>query len=777
SMASSEGDYAIPPDALSLHPSLDPSDSSEPEHKLFKTSPDPGPSAPVKPPVDTSQVAHNGSKAGYLSKLGGRVRAWKKRWFVLQHDTLVYYKSPNDVGKKPQGQVPLSALESGEVAKVTRDYQTNCTFHILLGKRTFYFIAESQAVADNWVQAIADVINGSQPPKYKHDVTDGWLKRTIGGNSCRVWARLNGGAIECYEDKLSKTTQMLLSLRGCGIEDVQLKVNPGHNRPNSPPPAFEHVIVIRPINDGEPDVFLSFDSEVEKATWFRALKTSLRTSSDPTATTEVERLLVRLVQSEPKQGSSQQAHTSIWRNPVLCYNKQGPTRPLTTLSSEALQTEAMKIAKSIQLFTNVALDVASADYHVTLVQRIAHSCLTHLELRNELYAQLIKVTNRRDSEVGDPSYLQAWKLFSLILPLFLPGSSILWCLAAHFKRHSSTKNEAGQYVIYCQRTLERTKALGERMVSPSKTECLSVLLKNPYHHSLPFSVPVHFADTSYQVVSFDGSTTASEFATRVCTQMAVRNQSMAGFALYVDDPDVTLQIDHCIEASVKICDVISIWETVARLGAVTTKGIPPTPQDSATDTNRQTARFTFKRRLTFQSYARLESDKEKKLIAYQLADNLAHDVIPMTRELSIEATPLAAKFYLGDQSRTAPGSLDHVMKMFHPHRFQEGGSKHQHKLIRERINDRWVALEGTTPLECTKIFLNVMRKYPLCGAALFLAKVETSSKQKGEVVWLAVTEGAFHVLNYKSMEVKEIYRLADVVTFGGCQDNLMLVID
>jgi len=54
------------------------------------------------------------------------------------------------------------------------------------------------------------------------------------------------------------------------------------------------------------------------------------------------------------------------------------------------------------------VDAASVDYHVTLAQGIAQSCLTHVELRDELFAQLIKLTNRRDSEISDDdlSYLQ-----------------------------------------------------------------------------------------------------------------------------------------------------------------------------------------------------------------------------------------------------------------------------------------------------------------------------------------------------------------------------------
>lgn len=59
--------------------------------------------------------------------------------------------------------------------------------------------------------------------------------------------------------------------------------------------------------------------------------------------------------------------------------------------------------------------------------------------------------------------------------------------------------EVGKYAIYCQRSLERTQQKGERQARPSRMEILSILLRNPYHHSLPFSVPVHFLNNTYQV--------------------------------------------------------------------------------------------------------------------------------------------------------------------------------------------------------------------------------------------------------------------------------------
>lgn len=61
------------------------------------------------------------------------------------------------------------------------------------------------------------------------------------------------------------------------------------------------------------------------------------------------------------------------------------------------------------------------------------------------------------------------------------------------------RTEVGKYAIYCQRSMERSQQKGERQARPSRMEILSLLLRNPYHHSLPFSVPVHFLNGTYQV--------------------------------------------------------------------------------------------------------------------------------------------------------------------------------------------------------------------------------------------------------------------------------------
>lgn len=61
--------------------------------------------------------------------------------------------------------------------------------------------------------------------------------------------------------------------------------------------------------------------------------------------------------------------------------------------------------QTCQLFINVAIDAPAIDYHVSLAQSALQVCLTHPELQNEFFCQLIKQTRRRQP-YGHPGPLQ-----------------------------------------------------------------------------------------------------------------------------------------------------------------------------------------------------------------------------------------------------------------------------------------------------------------------------------------------------------------------------------
>jgi hypothetical protein len=87
-------------------------------------------------------------------------------------------------------------------------------------------------------------------------------------------------------------------------------------------------------------------------------------------------------------------------------------------------------------------------------------------------------------------------------------------------------------------------------------EVLSILLKNPYHHSLPHAIPVHFLNGTYLVVSFDGSTTIEEFLMTLNQEICCRDVHQSGFTLFSDDP-IEKDLEHFIDLQAKVRIIIT----------------------------------------------------------------------------------------------------------------------------------------------------------------------------------------------------------------------------
>lgn len=77
--------------------------------------------------------------------------------------------------------------------------------------------------------------------------------------------------------------------------------------------------------------------------------------------------------------------------------------------------------------------------------------------------------------------------------------SKLQCLYISNTLRKIFRHDMGKYAIFCQRALERTILKGNRDARPSRMEIMSILLRHPYHHSQPISIPVHLMNNTYQV--------------------------------------------------------------------------------------------------------------------------------------------------------------------------------------------------------------------------------------------------------------------------------------
>uniref|UniRef100_A0A663E297 Pleckstrin homology, MyTH4 and FERM domain containing H1 n=1 Tax=Aquila chrysaetos chrysaetos TaxID=223781 RepID=A0A663E297_AQUCH len=746
SSLSSESDYAIPPDAYSLD-----GDYSEPEHKLQRTS---------------SYSTDGGicTKSGYLLKMGSQVKMWKRRWFVLRNRQIMYYKSPSDVIRKPQGQMELNSS-----CQIVRG-EGSQTFQLVTEKRTYFLTADSPNILEEWIHVLQSIlrVQVTSPVGVPHSdakpTVKGWLTKVKHGHSKLVWCALVGKTFYYYRNHEDKCPLGHLPIRESKVEEVDRSCDSDEDYEATGGGLLSShcTLVIHP-QDQSP-TYLLIRTKQEKNTWLYHL-TVAAGSSNAKVGTSYEQLIGKLLDAEGDPNSP------LWKHPMLCYSKDGLHASLTTLPSEALQTEALKLFKSCQLFINVPVEAPSIDYHVSLAQTALQVCLTHTELQNEIYCQLVKQTSCRQPQ--NQSVIQCWQLLALCAPLFLPQHHFLWYIKQHLQRHADPRSEIGKYAIYCQRSVDRTVQTGEREAKPSRMEIVSILLRNPYHHSLPFSIPVHFVNGTYQVVGFDGSSTVDEFIQRLNQETGMRKPSHIGFSLFTDDPSGR-NLEHCLQGNMKICDVISKWEQAL-------KELHPGKYEGGT----RIVKLTYKNRLYFRSQAKGETDRERLLLAFQVSNEIANGRFPVNKELALEMVALMAQVEYGDLDRpgsSSPGGtsqskmqhlLHQVLDKFYPKRYKQNITPEQLRQLVDRLATKWMVLQGCSPAECVRIYLTVARKWPLFGTKIFAAKPILPSSLEDCPVWIAVNEDGISILDYNTMVS---YSYSSVLTFGGCRDDFMIVV-
>uniref|UniRef100_A0A8B9QRA3 Pleckstrin homology, MyTH4 and FERM domain containing H1 n=1 Tax=Anas platyrhynchos TaxID=8839 RepID=A0A8B9QRA3_ANAPL len=755
SSLSSESDYAIPPDAYSLD-----GDYSEPEHKLQRTS---------SYSTDGGICTESMEKSGYLLKMGSQVKMWKRRWFVLRNGQIMYYKSPSDVIRKPQGQMELNSS-----CQIVRG-EGSQTFQLMTEKRTYFLTADSPNILEEWIHVLQSIlrVQVTSPVGVPHSdakpTVKGWLTKVKHGHSKLVWCALIGKTFYYYRNHEDKCPLGHLPLRESKVEEVDRSCDSDEDYEATGGGLLSShcTLVIHP-QDQSP-TYLLIRTKHEKNTWLYHL-TVAAGSSNATVGTSYEQLIGKLLDAEGDPNSP------LWKHPMLCYSKDGLHTSLTTLPSEALQTEALKLFKSCQLFINVPVEAPSVDYHVSLAQTALQVCLTHTELQNEIYCQLVKQTSCRQPQ--NHSVIQCWQLLALCAPLFLPQHHFLWYIKQHFQRHADP-SEIGKYAIYCQRSVDRTVQTGEREAKPSRMEIVSILLRNPYHHSLPFSIPVHFMNGTYQVVGFDGSSTVDEFIQRLNQETGMRKPSHMGFSLFTDDPSGR-DLEHCLQGNIKICDVISKWEQAL-------KELHPGKYEGGT----RIVKLTYKNRLYFRSQAKGETDRERLLLAFQVSNEIASGRFPVNKELALEMVALMAQVEYGDLDRpgsSSPGGtsqpkmqhlLHQVLDKFYPKRYNKWCCFVSWILTGNWLTGwrtKWMVLQGCSPPECVRIYLTVARKWPLFGTKMFAAKPILPSSLEDCPVWIAVNEDGISILDYNTMHLKLSYSYSSVLTFGGCRDDFMIVV-
>jgi len=125
---------------------------------------------PPKPKNDESLKIPGNTpsiKAGFLMKSGKKNTSLKKRYFVLIHDSLLYYKK-DQTDKKAQGRIPIceiitveKAINKTNLKGKIEDYEQHFFFCIVTVERLYFILTNSLEECDHWVISIMQLKNST----------------------------------------------------------------------------------------------------------------------------------------------------------------------------------------------------------------------------------------------------------------------------------------------------------------------------------------------------------------------------------------------------------------------------------------------------------------------------------------------------------------------------------------------------------------------------------------------------------------------------------------
>ncbi|KAM9837744.1 pleckstrin homology domain-containing family A member 1 isoform 2-T3 [Aulostomus maculatus] len=164
-------------------------------------------------------------KAGYCVKQGAVMKNWKRRYFMLDENTVSYFKS--DQEREALRVIPLKEIHKVHKCKQSDLMMRDNLFEMVTSSRTFYMQADSPEDMHSWIKAISGAIVAQRGPGRS-------------ANSIRQARRLSSPCIQRYTPFCSgeySTSAVTTPQHPPPSSTTTLTRNYStHNPPPAPPP-------------------------------------------------------------------------------------------------------------------------------------------------------------------------------------------------------------------------------------------------------------------------------------------------------------------------------------------------------------------------------------------------------------------------------------------------------------------------------------------------------------------------------------------------------------
>ncbi|XP_059584607.1 unconventional myosin-X isoform X3 [Alligator mississippiensis] len=485
------------------------------------------------------------------------------------------------------------------------------------------------------------------------------------------------------------------------------------------------------------------------------------------------------------------------RNPILRYTHHPLHSPLLPLpygdinlnllkdkGYTTLQDEAIKIFNSLQ-------QLESMTDPIPIIQGILQTGHDLRPLRDELYCQLIKQTNKAPNP-GSVGNLYSWQILTCMSCTFLPSRNIVKYLKFHLKRvrDQFPGTEMEKYALFTYESLKKTKC---REFVPSRDEIEALISRQ----EMTSTVYCHGGGSCK--ITINSHTTAGEVVEKLIRGLAMED-SRNMFALFEHNGTT----DKAIESRTIVADVLAKFEKLA----------------VASEVGDMPWKFYFK------LYCFLDTENvPKDSVEFAFMFEQAHEAVirghyPAPEETLQVLAALRLQYLQGDYSlhTTIPeieevyplqrlkSRITYSTKHFTPVErierkrasFLEGtlrrsfrsGSISKQKIeeeqmvdmwIREEVSgartsilDKWKKLQRMNQEQAMAKYMTLIKEWPGYGSTLF--DVECKEGGFPQELWLGVSADAVSVYKREEGRPLEVFQYEHILSFGAPLANTYKII-
>ncbi|MEE6465320.1 hypothetical protein FKM82_006522 [Ascaphus truei] len=475
------------------------------------------------------------------------------------------------------------------------------------------------------------------------------------------------------------------------------------------------------------------------------------------------------------------------RNPILRYTYHPLHSPLLPLpygdinlnllkdkGYTTLQDEAIKIFNSLQ-------QLESLSDPVPIIQGILQTGHDLRPLRDELYCQLIKQTNKAPNP-GNMGNLYHWQILTCLSCTYPPSRSILKYLKFHLKRtrEQHPGSDMEKYAVFTSESLKKTKC---REFVPCRDEIEALIGRQ----EITSTVYCHGGGSCK--ITINSHTTAGEVVEKLIRGLAMED-SRNMFALF----EFNGTTDKAIESRTVVADVLAKFEQLSvssEAGDNTWKfyfklycflNTEHVPKDSV--------EFVFMFEQAHEAVIRGHYPAPEETLQvlaalrlqYLQGDYTPHTNVPEMEEfyplqkLKSRITQSTKGFTPSERSERKRSSfLDGTLR-----RSFRSGSISKQKLEEEQMLDMWVKeevlsartniidkwkkLQGMNQEQSMTKYMALIKEWPGYGSTLF--DVECKEGGFPQELWLGVSAEAVSVYKRGEGRPLEVFPYEHILSFG-----------